>query len=199
MEGKPWLNLSRYAPQNTLLPISYSNRGILTADLAGSTLGKLTFNWYLNGVLVASSMRTNSYTPQAIGTYTYTVSHRDITQAHPDRNLILQSKSIVVNTLVLDSNPSDTPPQLKPIAVGTTVHPTLSEIHVIIAPNPTTDRVTIDYQGFTPKKIQIYNAVGDLQQVVPPVSDQFILDMSPYGNGIYFVQLDEKVFKIVKQ
>ena len=98
---------SGYAPQSTVLPLTQAS-GILTADLAGANLVNLTYQWYKNGILVATIVGNNKYTPTTTGTYSYKVSHATITQPSiASKNLVLNSASLNV-TGVCQSNVTST-------------------------------------------------------------------------------------------
>ncbi len=63
-----------YAPQRTKLPLTIINNN-LVGDLGGSTINKLTYKWYRNKQLVATTVNNNQLPITTNGTYSYTVSH----------------------------------------------------------------------------------------------------------------------------
>jgi hypothetical protein len=73
-----------------------------------------------------------------------------------------------------------------------------NEIQVSIAPNPVTDWLTIRSTQ-TPKPILIYNAFGQLLERIVPTADPIQLNWTAYRSGIYFVQIQGKLYKVVKQ
>jgi hypothetical protein len=78
-----------------------------------------------------------------------------------------------------------------------TGEPILSNIQLY--PNPTTGRVKIDHSGISVSNILIFNAIGQLVQRVEATAEQTQLNLNEYGNGIYFVKVQDRLFKIVKE
>jgi Leucine-rich repeat (LRR) protein len=74
-----------------------------------------------------------------------------------------------------------------------------TESGVKLFPNPVHQVLTIWYGDAQPTTITVLDAIGRKVKVVEPDAEQTILDMSGLVTGIYFVQMDDKTFKIVKQ
>jgi hypothetical protein len=66
-------------------------------------------------------------------------------------------------------------------------------------PNPVHQVLTIWYGDAQPTMITVFDAIGRKIKVVEPEAEQTILDMSGLVTGVYFVKVDDKTFKIVKQ
>jgi hypothetical protein len=78
-----------------------------------------------------------------------------------------------------------------------TVDPNEAAIRVF--PNPTNALLTIYYGDKTPTALKIFNGIGSLVQIIQPTAEQTVLDMSGFADGVYFVKVDDKTFKIVKK
>ena len=63
-----------YAPQKTRLPLTVINKKFV-GDLGGSTINKLTYKWYRNNQLFATTVNNNQLPITNNGTYFYSVSH----------------------------------------------------------------------------------------------------------------------------
>jgi uncharacterized protein YjdB len=75
-------------------------------------------------------------------------------------------------------------------------------IHPIqIYPNPTTGQLIINNEQLTIKNIEIFDVVGCKLWVVSGAElhdSQFTIDISHLANGMYFLKIDDKTFKIIK-
>jgi hypothetical protein len=69
-----------------------------------------------------------------------------------------------------------------------------------IFPNPTAGQLIIDNGQLTIKNVEIFDVVGKKQE--SRISDigklEIVLDISHLTNGIYFLKVDNKTFKIIK-
>ncbi|MEN9612457.1 MAG: hypothetical protein RLZZ628_3271 [Bacteroidota bacterium] len=68
-----------------------------------------------------------------------------------------------------------------------------------IFPNPTHNTLTIQYGNQTPNTLKVFNTIGNLVQTLEPTAEQTVLDMSSFADGVYFINVDDKTFKILKQ
>ncbi|MEY4937847.1 MAG: hypothetical protein RIS64_4206 [Bacteroidota bacterium] len=66
-------------------------------------------------------------------------------------------------------------------------------------PNPAQHLLTIWYGDNTPTTLRVFNAIGSLLQVIEPATEQTSLNISGFATGIYFIQADDKMYKIVKK
>jgi hypothetical protein len=66
-------------------------------------------------------------------------------------------------------------------------------------PNPVQQVLTIWYGDATPTTITVFDAIGRTVQVVEPHAEQTLLDLRDFVRGFYFVKVDDKTFKIMKQ
>ena len=71
----------------------------------------------------------------------------------------------------------------------------------VVYPNPTTGKLTINCEdkGACPL-VRVYNVVGQVvfTSVVSAPSPETTIDISHLANGMYFLKIDNKVFKIIK-
>lgn len=70
-------------------------------------------------------------------------------------------------------------------------------ILINIYPNPCTEFVTIENQEL--KNGSLYNAFGQLLQSFTIEYSSYRIDMQQYASGIYFIQIDQQMVKIVKK
>lgn len=63
---------AQYAPQDTVLPLSYSNYTLTVS--ANSTVSKSTYRWYKNGVLIKTIKSDSTYAPELTGSYSVSIS-----------------------------------------------------------------------------------------------------------------------------
>jgi hypothetical protein len=66
--------IATYAPQDSIIPLHYNNAGVLSVS-AGGTLSNNTYNWYNNGVLVATVTGDSTYHITEPGSYYVTVTN----------------------------------------------------------------------------------------------------------------------------
>jgi uncharacterized repeat protein (TIGR01451 family) len=89
-----------------------------------------------------------------------------------------------------------------PKSIQKTLAPTTKPIDnssIKLFPNPTNSTLTIQYGDKMPVSLKVFNTVGKLVQTLEPAAEQTVLDMSGFADGVYFVKVDDKTFKIVKQ
>jgi hypothetical protein len=75
----------------------------------------------------------------------------------------------------------------------------LSKEAVNVFPNPTTGLITVQHEGISIAKILIFNAIGQIVKTVEPTANETQLDLSEWAKGVYFVKVNDKMFKVVKQ
>ena len=70
-----------------------------------------------------------------------------------------------------------------------------------IFPNPTTGQITIKNYELKINNIEIYDIVGKLQEsrISEIGKSEIVLDVSHLANGLYFLKVDNKVIKIIKE
>jgi hypothetical protein len=77
----------------------------------------------------------------------------------------------------------------------------VSNLPVQVYPNPTTGQLVIEMSeiGNRTSEIQIYDIVGKLQQSkIVNLQSEIILDISHLANGLYYLRIEDRVVKIVK-
>ena len=68
-----------------------------------------------------------------------------------------------------------------------------------VYPNPTKGQLTINNEQLTIEKIEIYDVVGQLLvSKIVNLQSEIIIDVSHLANGMYFLKVDNKVVKIIK-
>jgi len=83
---------------------------------------------------------------------------------------------------------------------------TIDNEQLTIYPNPTTGKLTINNEQLTIKNVEIFDVVGRKLShfTIGSVSgaelhnSQFMIDISHLANGLYFLKIDGKTFKVVK-
>jgi len=71
---------------------------------------------------------------------------------------------------------------------------------ISVYPNPTTGQLTINNEQLTIKNVEIFDVVGKKQQAECRMQNGEIeIDLSHLANGLYFLKVDGKMFKIIKQ
>ena len=69
-----------------------------------------------------------------------------------------------------------------------------------IYPNPTTNQLTIENGELTIENVEIYNMVGQLlQSKIVNLQSKIQIDISHLANGMYFLKIDNRVVKFVKE
>lgn len=58
--------------------------------------------------------------------------------------------------------------------------------NIRIYPNPTDNNITIDAENIT--KIEIYNSMGQIVEIIDANGNNIIVNMEDYANGIYFIK-----------
>lgn len=71
----------------------------------------------------------------------------------------------------------------------------LSIVHVF--PNPATDRIFIKRQSVEPMNLRLMNVTGQVLISSTLVSDNEIVDISDLEMGVYFLELDNRIFRII--
>ncbi|MCL2132579.1 MAG: T9SS type A sorting domain-containing protein, partial [Lentimicrobiaceae bacterium] len=75
--------------------------------------------------------------------------------------------------------------------------------HLRIYPNPTTGKLSVvSYQlSEMTGDIEIFDVVGQIVGAyhIRPTNDEIVIDISHLANGMYFLKIDGKVFKVVKE
>ena len=77
----------------------------------------------------------------------------------------------------------------------------VSNLPVQVYPNPTTGQLVIEMSeiGNRTSEIQIYDIVGKLlQSKIVNLQSEIILDISHLANGMYYLKIEDRVVKIVK-
>jgi len=70
----------------------------------------------------------------------------------------------------------------------------------VIYPNPTDGKITINNEQLTIKNVEIYDVVGKKQQAeCRKQNGEIIMDISHLANGLYFLKVDGKVVKVMKE
>jgi uncharacterized repeat protein (TIGR01451 family) len=90
-----------YAPQRTKLPLTIINNN-LVGDLGGSTINKLTYKWYRNKQLFATTVNNNQLPITINGTYSYTVSHSGLKMTLSSNTIL--SGAVVKGKVFRDDN-----------------------------------------------------------------------------------------------
>jgi len=68
-----------------------------------------------------------------------------------------------------------------------------------IYPNPTNGQLTIDNGELTIENVEVYNIVGQkLQSKIVNLQSKIEIDVSHLASGLYFLKVDNKTFKIIK-
>jgi len=70
-------------------------------------------------------------------------------------------------------------------------------IATLVYPTVTTGKIIVEQREMD--TIKIVNTIGDILQVIVPQQQREIIDISGYLNGIYFIEVGGKAFKIVKK
>ncbi len=71
---------------------------------------------------------------------------------------------------------------------------------VKVYPNPVSDRLTIETSNLKMKEVQLFDLAGRLLYENRNVNATYLqLDLSAYAKGVYFLSIDKKRVKIVKQ
>jgi hypothetical protein len=81
----------------------------------------------------------------------------------------------------------------------------LSKSDIILYPNPTTGKITITYEDKGAcTLVKVYDVVGQVvftSAVSSPPSEglgELVIDVSHLANGMYFLKINNKIFKIIK-
>jgi hypothetical protein len=70
-----------------------------------------------------------------------------------------------------------------------------------IYPNPTTGQLTINKEINSLANIEIYNIAGQVVGAyrIRPENTETTIDISHLANGLYFLKIDNKMYKIIKE
>lgn len=69
----------------------------------------------------------------------------------------------------------------------------------ILYPNPTSGKLTIENEQLTIENVEVYDALGKLlQSTIVNQKSEITIDVSHLEKGIYFLRMDNKVAKIIK-
>ncbi len=85
------------------------------------------------------------------------------------------------------------------VTVASGLNDVTQEYGIIIYPNPATNQLTIDNGQLTIKNIAILDITGKAIKQWTINNSQFTIDMSDLNNGIYFIKVNNQVFKFVKE
>jgi len=76
---------------------------------------------------------------------------------------------------------------------------TMDNGQLTIYPNPTTGQLTINNEQLTIKNVEIFDVIGQkVNHQSSIVNCQLSIDISHLANGMYFLKVDNKMFKIIK-
>ncbi|MCC7331596.1 MAG: T9SS type A sorting domain-containing protein [Flavobacteriales bacterium] len=70
---------------------------------------------------------------------------------------------------------------------------------ISVYPNPTNGIVQVVIENNTPKTIELFNVIGEKLISNKIQSNQHQLDLTAYPTGVYFLKIDDKTTKIIKQ
>jgi len=76
---------------------------------------------------------------------------------------------------------------------------TIQDAVIRIFPNPTNGKITISNEKSTINNVEMFNIVGQVVGTWQATSTETTIDISHLSNGIYFMKIDGKTAKIVKQ
>ncbi len=80
-------------PQKTILPL-YASAGNLIADVGGSHVDSLTYQWFRNGIFLKTTIHDNKLPLTKSGQYYYTVKHKRLPQ------LTLRSDTLTIGAVL---------------------------------------------------------------------------------------------------
>jgi len=119
---------------------------------------------------------TISGTPSKAGTFSFTVKATN-SLSSDTKNL-----SIIIESEVGIVEMGSTRPEIR------------------IFPNPTTGQLTINNEQLTIKNVEIFDVIGQkVNHQSSIVNCQLSIDISHLANGMYFLKIDNKIFKIIKE
>jgi len=74
------------------------------------------------------------------------------------------------------------------------------EKDINIYPNPTNGQLTINNEQLTIKNVEIYDIVGQVvfTSAVSAMSPEMTIDINHLASGMYFLKVNEKTFKVIK-
>ena len=76
----------------------------------------------------------------------------------------------------------------------------IQTLNLIVYPNPTTGELRIENGELKIENVAIYDVMGRLlQSKIVNQKSKIELDISHLSSGIYFLRIDEKTVKVVKQ
>ena len=73
-----------------------------------------------------------------------------------------------------------------------------NEVNFSIYPNPASDFVKISSTTGQPSVVKVYNCLGMLVEEIEMNSEEMEINVSDYNSGVYFVEVDGEVVKLIK-
>ncbi len=70
---------------------------------------------------------------------------------------------------------------------------------ILIYPNPAKDKLNLKWNNLNNISVTIYNSIGQVLSNALLSNQNKIMDVSVLENGLYFLKIDNKVFKILKE
>ena len=71
-----------------------------------------------------------------------------------------------------------------------------------VFPNPVSDNLTIELQPeISNRLVSVYNAFGQIiaRDIIPNGLNQFSIPMNQHATGLYFVEIDNQIMKVIKE
>jgi len=70
---------------------------------------------------------------------------------------------------------------------------------ITVFPNPTTGKLFVQSSMFKVQSVEIYDVMGKMQKSIKAEEQNVVIDISGFSNGIYFLKINNKTLKIIKQ
>jgi hypothetical protein len=70
---------------------------------------------------------------------------------------------------------------------------------IYIFPNPAFDKINISYNDTRPTKAGVYNVLGNQLNEFTLKNGLNSVDITQFPSGIYFIKIEERAFKFIKQ
>ena len=77
------------------------------------------------------------------------------------------------------------------------VDETIAEVYVEIYPNPASDFVRVSTVNGQQSTVRVYNTLGMLVEEIEMNSNEIDINISDYKSGMYFIDVDGTISKIV--